>query len=247
MSYFAKIRVIAMKKLTETILNLVFPPKCPFCGKVLDAVGVCPPCEKALPWIPEEQAALSEGDLTCAAPLWYEENVREALLRLKFRGGSALAEPLGELLAQCAAEQFGGEFDTVTWVPVSRKRLKRRGYDQSRLLAEAACRRWDTRPVRLLTKIQDNPAQSGLRNEAARRVNVLGVYDPAESETIRGRRILLIDDICTTGATLRECVRVLRDNGAAAVLCLTVAKTPNNEKKEKNSQIVSCNQGNTQV
>ena len=236
-----------MKKLTETILNLVFPPKCPFCGKVLDAVGVCPPCEKVLPWIPEEQAVLSEGDLTCAAPLWYEGNVREALLRLKFRGGSALAEPLGELLAQCAAERFGGEFDTVTWVPVSRKRLKRRGYDQSRLLAEAACRRWDTRPVRLLTKIQDNPAQSGLRNEAARRVNVLGVYDPAESETIRGRRILLIDDICTTGATLRECVRVLRDNGAAAVLCLTVAKTPNNEKKEKNSQIVSCNQGNTQV
>ncbi len=59
-----------------------------------DAVGVCPPCEKALPWIPEEQAVLSEGDLTCAAPLWYEGNVREALLRLKFRGGSALAEPL---------------------------------------------------------------------------------------------------------------------------------------------------------
>ena len=148
MSYFAKIRVITMKKLTETILNLVFPPKCPFCGKVLDAVGVCPPCEKALPWIPEEQAVLSEGDLTCAAPLWYEGNVREALLRLKFRGGSALAEPLGELLAQCAAEQFGGEFDTVTWVPVSRKRLKRRGYDQSRLLAASLCRRahlylWD--------------------------------------------------------------------------------------------------------
>ena len=132
-------------------------------------------------------------------------------------------------------------------MPVSRKRLRQRGFDQSRLLAEAACRRWDTSPVRLLTKIQDNPAQSGLRNEAARRVNVLGVYDPAESETIRGRRILLIDDICTTGATLRECVRVLRDNGAAAVLCLTVAKTPNNEKKEKNSQIASCNQGNTQV
>ena len=140
MSYFAKIRVIAMKKLTETILNLVFPPKCPFCGKVLDAVGVCPPCEKALPWIPEEQAALSEGDLTCAAPLWYEGNVREALLRLKFRGGSALAEPFGELLARCAAERFGGEFDTVTWVPVSQKRLETRGYDQSRLLAEAVCR-----------------------------------------------------------------------------------------------------------
>ena len=247
MSYFAKIRVIAMKKLTEAILNLVFPPKCPFCGKVLDAVGVCPPCEKALPWIPEEQAVLSERDLTCAAPLWYEGNVREALLRLKFRGGAALGAPVGGRFGPSAAAQIGGGVLTGSGGAGGRARLKRRGYDQSRLLAEAACRRWDTRPVRLLTKIQDNPAQSGLRNEAARRVNVLGVYDPAESETIRGRRILLIDDICTTGATLRECVRVLRDNGAAAVLCLTVAKTPNNEKKEKNSQIVSCNQGNTQV
>ena len=236
-----------MNRFFESLINLLFPPKCPFCGKVLDAVGICPACEKTLPWVTEEQVSFTEKDLTCAAPLWYEGTVREALLRFKFRGGSALAEPLGEVLARCAAEQFSGEFDTVTWVPVSRKRLKRRGYDQSRLLAEAACRRWDTRPVRLLTKIQDNPAQSGLRNEAARRVNVLGVYDPAESETIRGCRILLIDDICTTGATLRECVRVLRDNGAAAVLCLTVAKTQNNEKKEKNSQIASCNQGNTQV
>ena len=226
--------MIAMKKLTETILNLVFPPKCPFCGKVLDAVGVCPPCEKALPWIPEEQAVLSEGDLTCAAPLWYEGNVREALLRLKFRGGSALAEPLGELLAQCAAEQFGGEFDTVTWVPVSRKRLKRRGYDQSRLLAEAVCRHWDTKPVQLLVKVQDNLAQSGLQGEAARRANVLGVYDPADPALIVDQRILLVDDIHTTGATLSECVRVLRDNGAASVLCLTAARTPP-AKKGKNS------------
>ena len=57
--------------------------------------------------------------------------------------GLTAAGPLGELIAQCAAEQFSGEFDTVTWVPVSRKRLRRRGYDQARLLAESACRCWD--------------------------------------------------------------------------------------------------------
>ena len=114
----------------------------------------------------------------------YEGAVREALLRLKFRGGSALAEPFGELLARCAAERFGGEFDTVTWVPVSQKRLEARGYDQSRLLAEAVCRHWDTRPVQLLNKVQDNPAQSGLQGEAARRANVLGVYDPADPELL---------------------------------------------------------------
>ena len=236
-----------MNRFFESLINLLFPPKCPFCGKVLDAVGICPACEKTLPWVTEEQVSFTEKDLTCAAPLWYEGAVREALLRFKFRGGSALAEPLGEVLTRCAAEQFSGEFDTVTWVPVSRKRLKKRGYDQSRLLAEAACRHWDTKPVQLLVKVQDNPAQSGLQGEAARRANVLGVYDPVDTDAIRDRHVLLIDDIHTTGATLAECARVLRDNGAASVLCLTAARTPNREKKVKNSQIASCNQGKAQV
>ncbi len=110
---------------------------------------------------------------------------------------------------------------------------KTRGYDQSRLLAEAVCRHWDTRPVQLLDEVQDNPAQSGLQGEAARRANVLGVYDPADPELIRDRRILLIDDIHTTGATLSECVRVLRDNGADSILCLTAARTPNGRKEKK--------------
>ena len=92
-----------MNHFFESIINLFFPPKCPFCGKVLDAVGVCSKCEKDLPWLPEEQVVITDKDLTCAAPLWYEGAVRKALLRLKFRGGSALAEPFGELLARCAA------------------------------------------------------------------------------------------------------------------------------------------------
>ena len=83
-----------MNHFFESIINLFFPPKCPFCGKVLDAVGVCSKCEKDLPWLPEEQVVMTDKDLTCAAPLWYEGTVREALLRLKFRGGSALARAL---------------------------------------------------------------------------------------------------------------------------------------------------------
>ena len=98
------------------------------------------------------------------------------MLRLKFQGASAAAEPMGELVARCAAEWFSGEFDTVTWVPVSKKRLRKRGYDQAELLARAACRRWDTQPVRLLEKVVDNPAQSGIHDAAARRANVLGGY-----------------------------------------------------------------------
>ena len=205
-------------------MNLLFTPKCPFCGKVQDVPGICPDCEKDLPWIPGAEALREgPGGLRCAGAVWYEKTVRDALLRLKFQGASEIAEPLGELIARCAAEQFGGEFDTVTWVPVSKKRLRKRGYDQSELLARSACRFWDIQPVRLLEKKVDNPAQSGIHDGAARRANVLGVYEAVGD--VAGKRILLIDDICTTGATLIECTRVLEDAGAEQVVCVAVALT----------------------
>ena len=177
-----------------------------------------------MPWTAEAEGLREgPGGLRCAAPLWYEGLAREGLLRFKFQGASAGAESLGGLVAQCAAERFSGEFDTVTWVPVSKKRLRQRGYDQARLLAESACRRWDTKAVALLRKVEDTPAQSGLTEAAARRANVLGVYEALpEAEE---KRILLVDDICTTGATLTECVRVLKGAGAKSVCCAAVALT----------------------
>lgn len=214
-------------KIWESFLDLLYPPKCPFCGKVQETRGICPACRKALPWTEGDQGLKTlPGGTICAAPLWYEDLAREGLLRFKFQGAAAAAEPLGELIAQCAAERFSGAFDVVTWVPVSRRRLRKRGYDQARLLAESACRLWDTTPVPLLCKTVHNPAQSGLRESAARRANVLGVYAPAAPERTAGKRILLVDDICTTGATLMECARVLREAGAEDVICAAVALTP---------------------
>ena len=217
-------------KLLEAFLDLLFPPKCPFCGRVLEKPGICPTCEKNLPWI-EGREGLREGagGLRCAGAVWYEGLAREGLLRLKFQGASAAAEPMGDLVARCAAEHFSGEFDTVTWVPVSKKRLRKRGYDQAELLARTACRLWDTEPVRLLNKTVDNPAQSGISDAAARRANVLGVYEACGD--VSGKRVLLMDDICTTGATLSECARVLKDAGAESVVCAAVSKTREKFKK----------------
>lgn len=209
-------------KIADTLLDLLFPPKCPFCRRVLDAPGMCPDCEKALPWT-DEDSGLRElpGGLLCAAPLWYEGPVREAVLRFKFRGGVSAAGPLGELIAQAAAERFSGEFDTVTWVPVSAKRLRRRGYDQSRLLAERACGLWGVEPEALLRKVRDNPAQSSLESAEDRWKNTRDVYeaqgDPA------GKRVLLLDDICTTGATLASAAGTLLSAGAAGVVCAAAA------------------------
>lgn len=209
-------------KLTDTLLDLLFPPKCPFCQRVQDAPGMCPDCEQALPWT-DEAHGLRElpGRLLCAAPLWYEGSVREAVRRFKFRGGVSAAGPLGELVVQAAAERFSGEFDAVTWVPVSAKRLRKRGYDQSRLLAESACKLWGVEPERLLRKIRDNPAQSGLESAGDRWKNVRDVYealgDPA------GKRVLLIDDVCSTGATLVSAAGTLLAAGAAGVVCAAAA------------------------
>jgi predicted amidophosphoribosyltransferase len=93
---------------------------------------------------------------------------------------------------------------------------------------------WDTTPVRLLNKTVNNPAQSGLNDAAARRANVQGVYQPADPAATKCKRILLIDDICTTGATLSECARVLREAGAEEVVCATVALTPSEKPHKSN-------------
>lgn len=217
--------------LLNPILDLLFPPKCPFCGRVVDRLSICPDCQGKISWTGGPEVVRREGkDFCCAAPLWHEGLAREAVLRFKFHGGRDTARLLGELVGRCAAEELGGEFDTVTWVPVSPRRLRSRGFDQAELLARGACRLWDTEPVRLLVKTTENEAQSGIRDHARRRANVLGVYDLAPGAEVKGKRVLLIDDVCTSGATMRECARVLRGGGAQSVVCAALAHARGKKK-----------------
>ena len=203
------------------LLDLFFPPKCAFCGRV-GAHGVCAACERSLPYA-EKPLREGAGFGRCAAPLKYEGAVREAILRFKFHGVQSAAEGFGPILAQCAAEELGGAFDVVTWAPVSDKRRKQRGYDQAELLALATAKAWDAKPARMLRKTRDNPPQSGL-GAPERRGNVIGVYEAANVERVKNARILLIDDILTTGSTLSECARVLKDAGAESVVCACLAQ-----------------------
>jgi len=215
-------------KIFDALLDLLFPPRCPFCRKIGKG-GVCSSCEAKLPYT---EKPLREGAPfgKCAAPLYYEGAVREAILRFKFEGVSSMARDFAPILARCVSEELAGEFDVVTWAPVSEKRLRSRGYDQAYLLARETARLWDTKPVRLLRKCGDNPAQSSLKDAAARRANVLGMYDAVDDAPLDGARVLLIDDILTTGSTLGECARVLKDAGAASVVCAALAMTRGEKK-----------------
>ena len=204
------------------MLDLLFPRRCPFCDRITGKELRCNRCAHTLSET-GPRAVTEENFGRCASPFYYEGAVRKALLEFKFQGRTGVAENFGLLMAECAAEWYSGEFDTVTWVPVSRKRRRKRGYDQSFYLARSACDHWDTAPVETLRKVVDTPPQSGLKAPEERRANVLGVYE-AVAENVRGKRLLLVDDILTTGATLGECVRVLKEAGAADVVCLTMAR-----------------------
>jgi ComF family protein len=213
----------SLNRLSRSVMDFFFPRRCPFCGRPVGKELLCAACERELPFTGEQ--AVRRGALygRCASPLYYEGAVRQALLDFKFHGKLGGLNCFGSLMAQCAAEHYSGAFDAVTWVPVSAKRLKKRGFDQARYLAGSLCVDWHVPPEETLRKTADNPPQSGIRDAAARRANVLGMYEPVHPERIAGRRWLLVDDILTTGATLGECARVLREAGAADVLCLTLA------------------------
>ena len=213
-----------MNQLGERLLDLLYPPKCAFCRKlVTDGRMLCPDCERALP-VPEKEKQCKKisGLAVCLSPLYYTGDVRQSLHRYKFQGAAAYYRIYAELMAACVREH-GLTADLVTWVPLSRKRLRRRGYDQARLLAEEVAGRLALPCEQTLEKIRNNPAQSGTSGAEERQKNVLGVYRAVTS--FAGEHVLLVDDIVTTGATLSEAAKELLNAGAEQVSGLTLART----------------------
>ena len=212
-----------------TLLDLLFPPRCVFCRRLLrrGEEGICSRCQQELPWaLGAEAEQTGEFFSLCASPLWYQDQVRASFHRYKFKGVRGYSRTYGRLVAQCVLDHLAGRYDLITWVPLSRARLRQRGYDQAMLLASAAALALDDVAAETLCKVRDTEAQSGLgKNDASRRANVLSAYQVTDPALVEGRRVLLIDDIVTTGETLKECARVLKGAGATDVLALTLART----------------------
>ena len=116
------------------------------------------------------------------------------------------------------------DFDILSWIPVSPLRRFFRGYDQCKLLAQAVAEELNVHPLPLLKKVRHNQPQSRIKDDAARRANVLGAYRVTNPDSVAGKRILLLDDVITTGATAGECARMLWLAGAKSVNCAAVAR-----------------------
>ena len=219
--------------LMQRLLDLIYPPKCVFCGRLLqkNETDLCKKCRFSLP---EAPVKLQNAEFfhQCWAVYEYDAAVRESILRYKFSGMQQYSEAYGRLIAMKLLRERVS-FDILTWVPVSDKRKRKRGYDQSFLLANAVAKEMGVSCVRTLRKTIDNRAQTALEGVPARKANVLGVYEAYMPERFREKRVLLIDDVITTGATLSECSRVLLTAGAAQVDCAALAATQISEKKRQ--------------
>ena len=211
-------------KLFQNILNLIYPPKCPFCGRILEKgeEGLCSRCQRTLPWTTGHNDPVDFCDVSLS-PLRYQNGVREAVHRYKFNYGRMHSQFLGTLMEQCLHDRWSDPVDVIVWVPLSKQHRKKRGYDQAELLARRVGELAGLPVLDALEKIRDTETQSRIEKPSERRANVLGAYRVKAGVELSGRRVVLVDDVVTSGATLAECASCLRMAGAEQVVGLTFA------------------------
>ena len=206
------------------LLDLLYPPKCMLCHRLLESSYelLCGRCSCELPeyeMLPPKVQYFEKA----AVPLYYEGYVRDAVLRFKFGGMQGYAVQFAAWMAQRVQTELAGTYDWISWVPCSFQRKWARGFDQAELLARELAKQLETDCICTLKKIRNTPRQSGISDAARRRANVLGAYKAVDPEMFRGKRILLVDDVLTTGATICECGKVLRLAGSGDLVCAVAA------------------------
>jgi ComF family protein len=207
------------------ILCLLFPPKCVLCGMVLpirkSRAEPCEACLSKIPILREPLVNIVPG-LVCLAPLKYTDVVRQGMHGLKFNKRISGIKYFAQLMAQCLKKYGIGDFDAVTWVPVSLARERTRGYDQSELLAGEIAKLIGVKPRRMIYKIRNVKPNSSLKTEEERRANVAGAFKLIPFVNPQNR-LLLIDDVFTTGSTIAECSSLLIAGGTKDITVLAVA------------------------
>jgi ComF family protein len=220
------------------LVDVLFPRRCagcrgpgwPFCDACRAGIGVlcapgCERCGRPLEWDVAscEDCPPRPVDWVRAA-FAYDEPVRRGLLSLKFGGARGVVDAFVPFMERRLTERVGGDAATITWVPLGRRRRRGRGYDQAELLARGLARASGRPCVRLLERVRETDPQAR-RGRAERRRALSGAFravvDPSPP------RVILVDDVLTTGATAAECARVIHAAGAHEIGVVTAARAVN--------------------
>lgn len=209
----------------EPILKKLYPPRCPFCDGVLTADGFCcAECRGKLWETPLTPRA--PGGVPCVAPYPYLPPHSDAILRLKFRRRPDYAKRLVTPMVTALHLEHQTDFDAVTFVPMHPRRQVKRGYNQAKLLAREVAAALELPCLSLLKKTRDNPPQHRQKTVADKQKNVRGLFRLTDADAVKGKCVLLVDDVVTSGSTLGECAKSLLRGGAVSVFCVTVCASP---------------------
>ncbi len=235
-----------LRELGRVAADLLWPPHCAVCDVATERVGVCGECLAGFPWIRGPRCEVCSqpfpggggGDFICGscrdrefhfvctlAPLLARGAVRDMVHRLKYNGERWLAPLLAEWMEGALADErlAGQHLDALVPVPLHALREREREFNQSELLARALSARIGC-PVRMsLRRVRYTETQTHF-DRKTRLGNLRGAFQIKPGAEVRGKKLLLVDDVFTTGSTLDECARVLLENGATAVWAVTAAR-----------------------
>ncbi len=216
----------------DKLVNIVYPPKCIFCQKLLDhdaALHICSACYAKLPLIenkvlrtsPDEETNYCDGVVSVFE---YTGMVKESLIRFKFYNKPGYYRTYARLLADKLGKVIDvRSYQMVLSVPLHKHKEFSRGYNQARLISKALSGILKLKECSYLMKRERYTEAQSLLDRQKRNQNVKGAFVVVSPKKVRGKSILLVDDILTTGSTLEECSRVLKQAGAERVFAVVVA------------------------
>ena len=241
--------MVAVKQFFNALLDVILPPLCHICHSFIPDAGrlhICPTCLNSLPLVSSPLCPICGipfigvgGDHRCGActlqpphfdaaraHFLYEGPIRELIHTFKYNRSSHLRYPLALLaLEGLCGDPAVSDLNLIVPVPLHRSRLRQRGFNQAVLLGRVLARHL-TLPMVPDALVRTRATEPQIELTAAeRRVNVRGAFSVKRPERITGKRILLLDDVMTTGSTMDECAKELKKAGAAAVIAVTVART----------------------
>ncbi len=200
-------------------IPFVFAGKCPYCGDVLEeGENECSVCR--LQFYKFRYRRKLSDDIECIAPFRYDGSISDAIVRFKKSGCRQFAESCGEQISHLL--NYAIPPDIVTCVPMYWLDKWTRGFNHAEKIARCTARIHKLPYAALLRKKRHNQTQHKL-NAEQRKQNILGVFEAVNLPQIEGKRVLIVDDVCTTGFTLEECGKMLRLAGAESILCAVAA------------------------
>ncbi len=219
-----------VKMMINWIINLIFPPKCIFCRTILNTkteIEICKECYEQISF--KEGASINPGgrfnyydSVICVCD--YSGIIKEAIRRYKFYNKPSYYRTFARLLAQRIKELTQWQkFDMILSVPLHPERERSRGYNQSYLIARQLSRELGIKnESKLLARVKNTHSQSLLQRDD-RLINVKDAFKVTNASKVEGRAMFLVDDILTTGTTLNECSRVLKEAGAKKIVTAVIA------------------------